>query len=229
MLNKKYEAYFNSINLPKLTINELNLLLAILSKTQGKGPERIVFTYDQIKDIIFFKNVPDEKIKKLLKNISPKLEQVNGEILENGLIIHYSIFQTIIHDSDEHIFALQINEDILFIIKNLLKTFTLFELKEFLQLPNKTSKQLYNLLKPAREIGFLEIKVNTLNEALQIADWYSYKYILDEILPHLIAELQPMYKNLRVETKVEKRRGMPVVAYIFRFKPETRKQIHHTE
>ena len=221
----KYDNYLNSINFKGLKASELDVIIALCAKMKGHENERVVFTYNELKEIIFLRKVTDEELRNKIKTAAKKLGDVNGEIqLPNGAIVYFDLFPTRVDNPEERTFSIRVNEDVLFILNNLTKNFTLFELREFIQLSSKYSKHLYRLLKQFRTTGIFKINTDDLKQYLDIPETYANKRIKYEILNPAIEELKSYFKNLKIEPKIAKKRGSPVIGYTFTFEPEQIKE-----
>ena len=220
----KYDNYFNSINFNGLKSNELNVIMALCAKMKEKGTECVKFTYSELKEAMFVKHITDEELKTIIKSASNKLRDVNGEIiLPDGREVDFNLFPTRINDPNERTFTIRVNNDVSFILNDLTKNFTLFELSEFVSLNSKYSKHLYRLLKRFRTTG--KLVVDDIEDfKMKLGSPKSYKtkdfkkFVLDVAMNEL--KEKEYFKNLKVEPKTAKKRGSPVIAYTFTFEAE---------
>ena len=218
----KYDNYLNTIKFNGLKSIELNVVMALCSKMKEQGNKYVQLTYKELKEIMFLKHITDEELRQLIRATAKKLGDVNGEVvLPTGKIVDFNLFPTRIDDPNEHTFIIRINEDVMFILNDLTKNFTLFELSEFISLSSKYSKHLYRLLKQYRSTGYYTIGIEELKSFLDIPDSYENKRIRYEILVPSVKELSKFFIGLDFQKKTKNTKGREVIGYIFTFEAET--------
>lgn len=116
--------------------------------------------------------------------------------------------------------TVRVNEEFKFILNNLVKNFTRFELKDFIGLQSKYSKTLFRLLKQFKTTGNYEVTLNDFIAKMDIPKSYRIKDITDKIINPTLKELQNYFQDLQCTIQYAHKRGKPVSGYIFTFQPE---------
>ena len=263
----KYHNDFNKIRLPSFNEQEQNLLFGILTKVKEKKTgEKITLNLQDLKtlsgknltnkelsDIMF---VLKQKFFKadftiLLKKeefIDNKKRTLIGEATINLFqeIIFWSYLHEVVDDNDSlknfsHI-DLMLNPRFEYLLNDLLKNFTAFELAEFTAISGKYTKTLYRLLKQYRTTGFLRmlwddfVRVMDIsqNRAMRDIDNFILKPALKELTKerNLFDQKRTPFENLaykKIKEKGTRGRGGKVVGIEFSFKPEKIKNAELTD
>lgn len=219
----KYDNYLNTVHFNGLKANELNVIMSLCAKMSEHGNEKVTFTYNELKNYMFIRHTTDDELRKAIKSAAKKFRDVNGEVeLPDGKTVYFDLFPTQIDDSKNRTFSIRVNEDVLFILNDLTKNFTVFELKEFVKISGKYSKHLYRLLKQFRNTGKYVVSLENLRIYLDIPKSCENKKIKQKILDPAVKELveQGIFKNLICEPQKDSKRGSPVIGYTFTFEPE---------
>ena len=125
----------------------------------------------------------------------------------------------------------EINEKFSYLVIDLIKNFTLFDLKEFISISGKYTKTLYRLLKQFRTQGWFEIDWQEFCYVMDIPKSYKMSDINKQILNPAIVELTrertlfdndkenkfQSFKNLTIIKKRGKGRGGRISAIRFEF------------
>ena len=149
--------------------------------------------------------------------------QVTCKLKTQDKIIMFVLFPTFEIDLNNNTLTVAVNEKFKFILNDLVKVFTRFELAEFVKLDSKYTKNLYRLLKQFRTTGRLEINnIEDFKQKLDAPTSYKPKDFKRFVLDVAINELKEKecFKNLQFEPKIAKRRGSPITGYTFTFEPE---------
>lgn len=178
-----------------------------------------------------------ERVRKLRKGI---FKMDYEEITENeeGIInTFYNVFSSFTiksrkSDNEEIIFEsldIKINEDFLYLVKNLLDHFTKFDLEEFLFLSGKYTKILYMHLKQFRTTGEWIVRFEDFKRLFNVPNSYKMSDIDSRIIKPAITQLSSEvglfdtkripFKNLFCIKKKGKGRGRggTVTHLIFKF------------
>lgn len=126
---------------------------------------------------------------------------------------------------------LEVNEEFAYLINELTKNFTAFELAEFIALSGKYTKTLYRLLKQFRSTGIARFEWSEFVRILDIPENYRMCDIDTRILKPAIKDLtkernlfdqkRMPFINLAYEKiKARTEKGMKVIGITFTFKPD---------
>lgn len=185
--------------------------------------KEVIFDFAEIKAITNYKITSKERFVSELERMNRKLMQVTCRLRTQDRIIMFVLFPTFEIDLNNNTLIVAVNEKFKFILNELVKGFTRFELAEFVELDSKYTKNLYRLLKQFRTTGkFIVADIADFREKLDCPIKYTQKYFYDDVLKPAVKELQEkeVFKNLVCEPVKARKRGSPVVGYTFTFEPE---------
>jgi plasmid replication initiation protein len=123
------------------------------------------------------------------------------------------------------VLRVRVNEDFSWLLTNVVKEFTMFELQQYVSCSSTYSKGLFRLLKQWKSVGTTPIyHVEELKTLLDTPD-YKPKILMRDIIEPAIKELQnkKVWSNLWVEVIYKRGRGKPVDGYRFHFADNTLK------
>ena len=218
----KYDNYLNELNLKGFTSTDLDFLFALCAKMKNKKTERIEFTFSELKNVTDHKINCKERFISELERMNKKLMKVNCKQKTDNEIVMFNLFHAFEIDQQDHILKISVDERFEFILNNLVKNFTRFELLEFINLKSKYSKNLYRNLKQYRTTGLLKIPIEELREKLDCPKSYSNKEFNRTILQPVVEELRVCFPNLKMNPSKAETRGRAVKGYIFTFDPESK-------
>ena len=218
----KYDNYMNSLKFKGFTPTDFNFLMVLCNKLRNKDLSEITISFDELREKTDYKQTSINKFVSDLERMNKKLMQITCRFETDSKIIMFVLFPTFIIDIDMQLLRVSVNKDFQFILNELVKNFTRFELREFVELDSKYSKSLYRLLKQYRSTGHYEVNIDEFKEILDCPETYSSKYIMDKIIKPSIEELdqKSYFQNLKCKPKYARKRGKPVTGYIFTFTPE---------
>ena len=217
----KYDNYMNSLKFTGFTVTDFNFLLTLCSRMRDKGTNDITFSFSELRNMTDYKK--SNSIKQFvtdLKRMNEKLMKITCSLETETEIIMFVLFPTFVINLEEQTLTVAVNEKFKFILNELIKNFTRFDLDEFIKLNSKYSKTLYRLLKQFKTTGIFEIKLDDFREKMGCPTSYSNKYVMDLIIKPVLEELKNYFVDLQCTVKYEKKRGKPVSGYVFTFKPE---------
>jgi len=217
----KYDNYMNSLKFTGFTVTDFNFLMVLCSRMRDKGTSKVTFSFSELRSITDYKK--SNSVKQFvtdLKRMNDKLMKITCSLETDTEIIMFVLFPTFIINLNEQILTVAVNENFKFILNELIKNFTRFDLQEFVKLDSKYSKTLYRLLKQFKTTGILEIKLDDFREKMGCPTSYSNKYIMDLIIKPVLKELKSYFVDLQCTVNYEHKRGRPVAGYTFTFKPE---------
>lgn len=241
-----YHNDFNKIKLPSLGELEQNLLMGILFKLKNKGNQKVIFTAQELKEFSD-KNLTNTELKNIVLSLKDNFFKANFSVIlkENEAIIqgYVNLFNEFwIRSTDETLqdileIHFMVNPRFAYLINELTKDFTEFELLEFIGISGKYAKTLYRLLKQFRNTGEVKIYRNNWQgfcEFMQIPASYKMADIDKRILKPAIKELtaepnlftsekQTIFKNLtykKIKDKNGRGRGGKVIGIEFYFTAE---------
>ena len=246
--------YHNDLNKLKFYLFgelEQNILMGVFLNARFHNTKEFILNADDIAKFLPQRNPSKQEIFNRVMSLRENLFKIDytHEInLDNGLIelSFYNIFSvfTLVYTTENREFEylkIKISDDFSYLIHNLTKFMTQFELEEFLFLNGKYAKALYIHLKQFRTTGIWRVKWDDFKEFLGIPSSYKMcdidKRILNPCVEQLSSPLnlfelhenktkkatRTPFKNLKY-TKIKGKgrgRGGAVVAIEFTFDKQT--------
>lgn len=166
-----------------------------------------------------YKSTSVERFKSDLVRMNEKLRSCHGIYETDDEIVQFNLFSTFTIVKSRKVLKIRVNPDVAWLLNNIAKEFTSFELQEYVSLDGIYAKALYRLLKQWKTHGCTKkYGVSELKELLSIPD-YETRRFLDKVINPAIEEINKSgaFKNLRCEVIKAKKRGRPVEGYVFRF------------
>lgn len=217
----KYDNYMNALKFTAFTTTDFNFLMALCSRMRDKDINKITFSFSELRSITEYKK--SNSIKQFvadLEHMNEKLMKVTCKLRTETEIIMFVLFPTFVINLNEQTLTVAVNEHFKFILNELVKNFTRFELKDFISLQSKYSKTLFRLLKQFKTTGTYEATVSDFRAKMGCPVAYNNKQFMQNVINPTLAELQNYFQDLQCTVKYENKRGKPVSGYIFTFKPE---------
>lgn len=213
-----YNNCVNDITLKKFKSKELDLFMAICSKLKDKKEKEIVFTFDELRKLIKFdESLSSLKFYRVLKNVYNKLLACTFGWENETEIVNFVLFTVYKIDKEYKTVKIAVNSEFSWVLNELSKSFTKFELSEFVNLRSSYAKECYRRLKEFRFTGYWIVDINEFRRLLDIPDSYEIKSINQRVLKPILKELSPIFSNFKIE-KIKK--GRNIVRLKFTFIPE---------
>ena len=214
----KYSNKMNSIPLKNFEKNDLNFFLHNLFKSQKYGiriarntirrnPQfRMLFA---VTAAFYFRS----------RSMNQKLIKCSGRFETDDEIVQFNLFSTFRIIKSRKVLKVRVNPDFTWLLNNIAKEFTSFELQEYVSLDGVYAKALYRLLKQWKTHGCTKkYTVSELKELLSTPD-YDARILMRDVIKPAVDEINKSraFNNLRCETLYAKKRGRPVEGYVFHF------------
>lgn len=223
----KYHNDLNSITFHNFGHIDFDLFMVLCSKTRDMQGETVSIPFDELRRLSGFNSHwSEEQFIKSLTSMNRKQLLSYGMIENSRYIDMFILFPRLIIDREKKILLAYVNADYRYILNDLTKNFTRFELQEFISLDSKYSKTLYRLLKQYRTTGAYITTLEEFKRLLGVPESYQNKKVMQKIVEPSVKALKPYFDNLSCEVQYEAKRGRPVKGYKFTFTPEkVQKQI----
>lgn len=222
----KYHNDINKLKFTGFTQYDIDLFWSIVSLMNDTSGEMIVIDYDEAIRLSGL-NPRDKRARdRAIWGMCFRLSNLPWNMLD---------IETYSFDTDRRIFGFRgdtkegklyarIDRDFLEWLDELTKNFTVFELKDLVNLKSKYSKHLFRLLKQWRTTGsYCFYDLEEFKALLDIPDSYKNKYILDRIIKPSIEDIKSLggtFENLNYEVIKERKKGAPIKGYKFTWTPE---------
>lgn len=218
----KYDNYMNNLKFKSFTTTDFNFLMVLCNKLRDKSVSEIVLSFEELRLKTGYKQTSVNKFVDDLERMNKKLMEITCSLKTESKIIMFVLFPTFEIDLNKQTLTISVNEKFSFILNELVKNFTRFELNEFIELDSKYTKSLYRLLKQYRSTGHYEVAVEKFREVMDIPQSYTNRDVMSKVIKMSLKELDFHFKNLQCEPKYARKRGKPIIGYIFTFTPEGR-------
>ena len=223
----KYDNYMNSLKFTGFTTTDFNFLMMLCSKLRDKDTSKIIISFAELRQKTGYTQRPVKQFVSDLERMNDKLMKVTCKLRTKTEIIMFVLFPTFRIDLDKQILTVAVNEEFKFILNELIKNFTRFDLDEFIKLDSKYSKNLYRLLKQYKSTGYYEVTLEDFRNKMEVPESYTTRDITRKVVSMALKELQNYFENLECTVKYARKKGTPVTGYIFTFVPE--EKIHNGE
>lgn len=217
----KYDNYMNSLKFTGFTATDLNFLMVLCNKLRNKDISEITISFEELRDKTGYTQTSVNKFVSDLERMNKKLMEITCRLKTETEIIMFVLFPTFVINLDRQLLKISVNEKFQFILNELVKNFTSFELNEFVGLDSKYTKNLYRLLKQYRSTGRYEVSVDKFREIMDIPESYTNRDMKNKIINISLNKLKDKFLNLQCVPQYASKRGRPVTGYIFTFVPET--------
>ena len=215
----KYHNNLNKIALKGFNQRELGIFFAICSIMKEKGIQELEITFSELERIVGISFKDKSELVDYIRNMSRKLLDLKIESSENGVFINFVLFRTLITDTNTEKLTIRVNEDFSYILNDLTKHFTLFELKDFNQLNSIYAKHLYRLLKQFKYTGMFRIEISEFRRLFDIPISYRMTDINRRVLTPAMKEVSQFFTSL---TLIKEKEGKNIKYLKFTFDKEKR-------
>ena len=217
----KYHNDMNEITFQKFGQVDFDFFMVLCSKLRDSGDNSVVIPFSRFKELAGYSpKTSDERFINDMMDMNYKQLASTGTIREGRKIKQFVLFTEFVIDPDEKTITASVNPKYKYFLNDLTKSFTRFELQEFVSLDSKYAKTLYRLLKQYRTTGIYITALEEFKRLIVVPKSYTNMRIYDKIIKPSVKALQPYFKNLTCEVQYERKRGRPVKGYKFTFTPE---------
>ena len=220
----KYHNELNEVRLSNFAQTDLDMFMMLCAKMKERGTEELSFTFAELKPVLSPSNRTDEEFQRDLDRMQVKLGSMTVKLRTETKRTVFNLFPTLEADLSKRILTVSVNPKFAYLLNEVQKNFTAFELKEFVSLQSKYSKSLYRLLKQYRSTGSYKISAEDLRRLLDCPEGYEPKFFARDCLKPAVEELSSCFADLKVDPIRGSGRGRPIQEYRFTFKPVRREQ-----
>lgn len=168
----KYSNKMNNIPLKNFEKVDLNFFHAICAKVREKGSELVEIPLDEIKLLTEYKSTSLERFKSDLIRMNEKLRSCHGIYETDDEIVQFNLFSTFTIVKSRKVLKIRVNPDVAWLLNNIAKEFTSFELQEYVALDGIYAKSLYRILKQWKMHGCTKkYSVSEFKELLSTPDY----------------------------------------------------------
>ncbi len=210
----RYDNKMNTLSLHDFTEREMNLFFAVVAKVKGKDDQEVEFTFDQLRRMTDNKrNVTAAEFKQELVSMNEKLMSLKYRYnigSKTGIFVLFPGFEV---DEAAETLKVQVNKSFTYLFNHLNAEFTQFELREFIGLTGKYTKQLYRQLKQWRQVGTYSVLWDEFKQVMDIPATYPNKEITRRIITPAINQINklPGFADLHYGYSTRKRKVVRIV------------------
>lgn len=222
----KYHNDINSINFTGFKEKEIDILFTLMLKSKESTEKEIIVSFGEFNRLIDGEQ-NKARIKEYILETSKKLKKIDQVLeLPDGRIRIFSLFDFIEIDPNKKIVTFSVNKDFKYLLNNLVGNFTLFELKELVQLKGYYPKRIFTLLKQWESTRKLIIGIEEFRNNLGIPKKYRMSDIRKDIIKPCLEELKSNFYKLEV---LERKVGRQVETLEFTWKSKKKKDVIEIE
>lgn len=217
----KYHNDLNKITFRGFGSVDFDFFMSLCSKMKDVKGNEVTISFSEFMKLSGYssKKGTDRFIREL-KSMNYKQLLSSGEVTKGNKIRQFVLFTEFLIDSDDETITAKVNADYKYILQELTRSFTRFELEEFVSLDSKYSKTLYRLLKQFRTTGIYRVNLEEFKRLFGVPKSYTNMRIQDKIIKPAVAALGKSFDNLECKTLYERKPGRPVKGFEFSFTPE---------
>ena len=227
---------FYKLNIGSWNALEQNIFFGILANCHNQS--EFVFTLADLNSFIVGHRLTANEMLKQVLSLEKRifkldctvLKSVNATLHQRQKLNLFSSFE-ICYNGKKNDFEngklkelkIKINPDFAYLINDVRKNYTEYDLQEFFSIKGKYTRTLYQNLKKFRSTGILRVKWENFLDLMGISETYKSGDIDKRILKPSVKALTGTFQNI-MYTKIKQKgrgRGGKVVAIEFVFKPQT--------
>ena len=205
--------------LGKMNAKELDLFMSICHKMRDTGTDRVVIDFSELRKLGHFSATSN-------KILADELIQANSKLLEFKVLIkngsktkQRTLFKEFETDEETLTVTCEAWEETAYILTDVVKNFTRFDLDEFVSLESKYAKRLYKLLKQYRTQGNYYTSKETFYRDMNVASTYKNPDFNKRVLHPAVEECKKYIPSLKCVPR-KGGRGGAVLGYDFTFNRE---------
>lgn len=215
----KYSNDINEVNFKGLTSTELDVLFTIFSLIKDKGEETQHVEFKEFKKLATITG-SNERVIEVIDNTYSKLLAIVCRFEDEEDIYRFNVINQVRIAKNKEFIEIEPNKQFVKYFNDLLRQYTIMELRDITDLHSKYAKNLYRLLIQFRSTGHAYYTIDEIRRGLDAPAAYDSKEIYKYCVKVAIKEITDKGKldNLACETiRDDKINGMPTKAYNFTF------------
>ena len=210
----KYHNNLNKIALTDFNQRELSIFFTACSIMKEQCTNELEIIFLELEKLIGISFKDKNELVKYVKSLSDKLLKLKTNIENDGLYITFVLFRTFVIDTNRNMLTIKVNEDFAYILNDLTRNFTLFELQEFNALGSTYAKHLYRMLKQFKYTGYFKIEMSEFRRLLDIPEKYRMCDINKRVLAPAINEVSYFFSSLNLN-KIKEGRNIKYLEFTF--------------
>ena len=209
----KYNNDLNGVSFGKFKEKELDLFFSICFKAKEQGTNIIKIDFSELRSLSSYQNRSIKRFVEDLDNTYTKMLSLNITVKHSELsFTKFNLFNEYTVNAEERNITIQVNEKFSYILNNLLKNYTKFDLIDFVSLRSSYSKNMFKILKQWENKNIKEFSLDELRDLLDIPVKYDASKINEKILKPIKKELSIFFLNLDI---LPIKKGRTIIGYTF--------------
>ena len=213
--------YKNQLNLvPMRNFNpmEMNLFYSICARLRDKGGNEVLFTFPELKHMSKYKTTAKERFADDIQSMYKKMLSLQLHHKDTERRVGFVLFTAYDINIKDETVKIAINAELEYILNELTREFTKFELEEFTEIKSTYAKTAYRFLKQYRKTGYAYFTMSDFRELFCIPKSYKMSDINKTVLRPIQNELSKYFNNLRINKlrgAGERRRFIDKLEFVF--------------
>lgn len=202
--------------LGKMNAKELDLFMCICHKMRDKGTCEVTIGFDELRRLGNYKENSNDRMKKLLLDANSKMLSFIIQVDDGDDTYQKTLFKKFVTNAKKATVVVEVWEELAYILNDIAKNFTRFELSEFVSLESKYAKRLYKLLKQYRTQGIYYTNKEQFYTEMNVPATYTNTNFNKKVLRPALDECRKYIPSLRCVPR-KGGRGGAVLGYEFIF------------
>ncbi|MCJ8343063.1 MAG: replication initiation protein [Cetobacterium sp.] len=195
----KYHNDLNTFSFNEFTEKEWDLFFAICYKIKDKGTDVVEFDFSELKELLDLKKKP-ERLREYILSLNEKLLSMKFtyhiELDVYDTFVFFSRLQTNFKTGKLEI---TINFPVKYLLNDLMKNYTKFDLMDFVSLKSTYSKKLFKLLKQWETVKEKKFLIEEFRYELGVPKSYKMSDIDKRVFKIIMEELPKHFIDLKLE------------------------------
>lgn len=215
----KYDNILNRISFHNFDEKDFDFFMTLCSRMRDLGEEKQVFDYDYLMELMQWDRTQRlDVFHESLKKMGEKLRIIGATVdISDDEWVSFDLFPVLRANKKKRTLTVQVNPEFKYVLNDVTKNFTRFELSEYVRLSGRYAKQLYQHLKQYRKAGWWQVSVDDLRRELSIPETMETRRIINKVIKPSIDTIKTCkgFADLDCEVIQSPRRGRAVIGYKF--------------
>ncbi|MGL4903589.1 MAG: replication initiation protein, partial [Cetobacterium sp.] len=195
----KYHNDLNTFSFNEFTEKEWDLFFAICYKIKDKGTDVVEFDFSELKELLDLKKKP-ERLREYILSLNEKLLSMKFTYhIELDIYDSFVFFSRLQTNFKTGKLEITINFPVKYLLNDLMKNYTKFDLMDFVSLKSTYSKKLFKLLKQWETVKEKKFLIEEFRYELGVPQSYKMSDIDKRVFKIIMEELPKHFINLKLE------------------------------
>ncbi|MGL4358432.1 MAG: replication initiation protein [Cetobacterium sp.] len=195
----KYHNDLNTFSFNEFTEKEWDLFFAICYKIKDKGTDVVEFDFSELKELLDLKKKP-ERLREYILSLNEKLLSMKFTYhIELDIYDSFVFFSRLQTNFKTGKLEITINFPVKYLLNDLMKNYTKFDLMDFVSLKSTYSKKLFKLLKQWETVKEKKFLIEEFRYELGVPQSYKMSDIDKRVFKIIMEELPKHFIDLKLE------------------------------